>query len=302
MRVLMITGDKNFGSGHPRFELQRRAVNELAVVYWGRGSIWPHIPTKKFDVATVQDPFWRGLFAWYIARRNGISFNVQVHTDLQVQPFLKHMLAQMVLRHADGIRVVSEKLKRQVEVIGVHAPISVLPVFVDVSKFSSVTRKKHSYKNILWIGRFEEEKNPIEAIRILEKVMKTVPDVRMTMLGDGRLKENAIQEANNLPIVEILGYQNPVTYLGTADVVLCTSWHESFGVSIVEALAAGVPVVAPDVGVAREAGAIIATQAELAETVVEVLQTGASGHLQLHMLSAEEWTKLWKKTLVETGK
>jgi len=298
----MITGDKNFGSGHPRFELQRRAVKELEVVYWGRGNIWPHIEAKKFDVVTVQDPFWRGLFAWYIARRRGISFNVQVHTDLQAQSFLKHVLAQTVLRHADGVRVVSEKLKRQVETIGVHASISVLPVFVDVPKFSSITRKKHSYKNILWIGRFEEEKNPIEAVRIMKKVMKTVPDARMTMLGDGRLKENAIQEASNLTVVEILGYQNPVTYLGTADVVLCTSLHESFGASIIEALAAGVPVVAPDVGVAREAGAIIATRAELAEAVVEVLQTGVRGHLQLHTPSSVEWMELWKKTIAETVK
>lgn len=67
----------------------------------------------------------------------------------------------------------------------------------------------------------------------------------------------------------------PAVFLETADVVLCTSLYESWGASIVEALAAGVPVVAPDVGVAKEAGATVVPRAQLAEAVVRVLEEGS---------------------------
>ena len=71
------------------------------------------------------------------------------------------------------------------------------------------------------------------------------------------------------------------------------------GASIVEALAAGVPVVAPDVGVAKEAGAIIASRDRLAEAVIEVLRSvrPVRGELKLSPLSKEEWTVAWKETL-----
>jgi glycosyltransferase involved in cell wall biosynthesis len=297
MKVLMVSGDRSFGPGHPRYELQRSAVEHLAVVYWGRGALLPSVPKEAFDIVTVQDPFWRGLFAWRLARRLGARFNVQVHADLDSQSFIKRFLARYVLRRADSVRVVSEKLERQVEGMGVRAPIHVLPIFVDVPTFSSVVRREHAGKNILWIGRFEEEKDPILAITILKGVLKIVPDARLVMLGDGSLKNEAIKRAANLPVVEILGRRNPITYLDTADVVLCTSKEESWGAVIIEALAAGVPVVAPDVGVAREAGAIVVPRERMVDAVIDVLKHGAKGELKLTLPSAEEWARRWKESL-----
>lgn len=83
-----------------------------------------------------------------------------------------------------------------------------------------------------------------------------------------------------------------------ADVVVCTSKHESWGASIVEALAAGVPVVAPDVGVAREAGAILADRTELSQKVIEVLQKPVHGKLTLELRGPEAWAHAWKESLV----
>ena len=147
MKVLMITGDKKVATS-ARFALQAAQVDKLAVVYWGRGALWPAMPQEHFDVVTVQDPFWRGLFAWRVARRMGAKFNVQVHTSVLT------MLGKFILRRADSIRVVSEKIKKQVEAIGVRTPITVLPIYVDISKFQNIVRQPHSKKIILWIGRF----------------------------------------------------------------------------------------------------------------------------------------------------
>jgi glycosyltransferase involved in cell wall biosynthesis len=296
MKVLVITGDTSFKPGNPRYELQKNAVETFEVVFLGRGSIWPKIPTGEFDVVTVQDPFWRGLFALRVAKKLKATLNVQVHTDLDAQRLVKRILAHLVLRNADSIRVVTEKIKSQVTRMGVQAPVRVLPVFIDLSRFRSVVPRPHAQKTILWVGRFEPEKDPMRAIKIFEQVHAQVPDVKLVMLGKGSLEKTIRKKAHKLP-VEFPGWQDPTSYLAESDVVLSTSRHESFGVSIVEALAAGVPVVAPEVGVAREAGASIAANHETVSKVIEAMNNHQRGELKLTLPSAFEWAKMWKKTL-----
>lgn len=291
----MITGDRSFGPGHSRFELQKEAVEALEVLFVGRGSMWPRLPAGAFDVVTTQDPFWRGLFGWYAARRTKAKLNVQVHTDLAVQPFIKHVLGQIVLRHADSVRVVSEKIKQQVVAHAAHAKVFMLPVFVELDTFKKVVREAHDTPTVLWLGRFEKEKDPLYALEVFAQVQKHV-DAKLIMLGRGSLESALKREAQGLP-VEFPGWQEPVPYMELADVVLSTSQHESWGASIIEALAAGVPVVAPDVGVAREAGAIVAPRNELVQEVIKVLQSKAHGTLALTLPSRDEWKAAWRKSL-----
>jgi len=287
----MITGDKNFASSE-RFALQASQVEELEVVYMGKGSMWPKIPAGAFDVVTSQDPFWRGLFAWRVARRTGAKLNIQVHTGVL------NFLGKFILRRADSVRVVSEKIKQKVESIGVKVPFHVLPVYIDISKFRNIVRQPHSQKTILWVGRFENEKNPALAVSILQAVLRSGMDARLIMLGVGSLaqKLKARAHAAGLP-VEFPGWQDTATYLAQADVVLCTSKHESWGASMIEALAAGVQVVAPDVGIAREAGAEVAARSDLAQKIIEVLKSGRRGELKLQLQNAQEWARQWKETL-----
>jgi glycosyltransferase involved in cell wall biosynthesis len=302
MRVLMITGDKRMTTpgtfAHERFLMQKSQVEVLDLLLWPQeGILKPLFVVGKYDIVTSQDPFWRGLIAWIAARRLSAKLNIQVHADLDAQSLIKHVLAQIILRHADSIRVVSEQIKKQVEHIGVRARISILPIFVDLDKFRSAVPKPHPQKNIFWMGRFEPEKDPLLAIEVLKEVRESDPNVKLLMLGDGSMKEDLIKNAKDLP-VEFPGWQHEILpYMEVSDVMLSTSPAESFGSSIIEALAAGVPVVSLDVGIAREAGAIIAERNELANKVTDVLAAGVRGQLQIKLLNKVEWALAWKKTL-----
>lgn len=297
MKVLMITGDPRFGPGHERYELQRSAVEELDVVCWpARDSLWSIFKIARhgdYDVITAQDPFWRAHVAHHLRQLFGGKLNIQVHTDLDIQPWHRRLMARYHLWCADSIRVVSQKIKSQVEALGIHGTITVLPIFIDIARFTSIVQMPHSRKTVLWMGRFEKEKDPLLAI----DVVKQIPDAHLIMLGDGSLRPQ-VESAAKGRNVEVVSWQNPVHYLDSADVVLSTSVHESFGASIIEALAAGVPVVAPDVGIAREAGAIVASRSELAKKVAEVLQSGARGQLQLQLLGRKEWARSWRESLL----
>ncbi len=252
--------------------------------------IWRESKKIEFDTVSAQDPFFIGHLAWHIARGRGARLNIQVHADLDAQPWWRCAWAKVQLKRADSVRVVSQKIKQQVERIGVHAPIQVLPLYIDVSRFKNIVRTPE--RTLLWIGRFEREKDPFCAL----EVIKQIPDAKMVMLGAGSLGKKLKEKAKNLP-VEFPGWQDPLPYLARAGVVLNTSPAESFGVSMVEALAAGVPVVASDVGVAKEAGAIVVPQEKLAAAVVDVLNSSTRGELKMHLLTKEQWVKRWKESL-----
>ena len=297
----MITGDKSISvpgtPGFARFELQRSQVEDLALVYWGRGNLWPKLPKGHFDIVTAQDPFWRGLFAWYVSRLLHARLNIQVHADLDAQSFIKKIVARFVLNRASSVRVVSERVKKQVEVFGVRAPIQVLPVYLDIERFRGLQRQPGLQKTILWVGRFETEKDPLRAISVLKEVRESGVDAKLIMLGSGSMEHKLKQRAQRLP-VEFPGWQDSAAYLGRADVVLSTSLHESWGASIVEALAAGVPTVAPDVGIAHEAGAIVVSRQELAQALTGALRSDTKVELKLQLLTREEWGHAWKESLL----
>jgi glycosyltransferase involved in cell wall biosynthesis len=193
--------------------------------------------------------------------------------------------------------VVSNALKEQVEALGVKAPIFVLPIFVDVVPFKALVARPHVQLTILWVGRFEPEKDPISALGILQDVRARGVEAKLVMLGAGSLESTLRRRAAGLP-VEFPGWQDPKALLEISDVVLCTSKHESWGASIVEALAAGVPVVAPDVGVAKEAGAVVAPRSELSTAVIRVLNSSERGVLKIPTGTAGEWAARWKETLI----
>lgn len=302
MNVLMITGDSqllNEGSGAwERLQLQRGAVERLDVVYWGRGALTRALTIGgAYDVVTAQDPFWRGLVAWFAARKLGASLNIQVHADLSSASLIKRILARLVLRQADSVRVVSENLKERISRMGVVAKIKVLPVFVDIQRFSAISRQPHKGATLLWVGRFEPEKNPFEALRVFSEVQKTVPELRLVMLGEGSLKKYLVEEARGLP-VDFPGWRDPLPFLAAADAVLSTSWHESWGSSIVEALAAGVPVVAPDVGIAKEAGAVVVERERLASAVMDIVRNPQPATLKLSLLPRDAWAVAWRESLI----
>lgn len=297
MNVLMISGDRGFGPGHPRYELMRSVVDRLEVVYVGRDCLYPPIPEGPFDVVTAQDPLWRGYFAWRLSRRFRAKLNLQVHADMRSYSRLVRWFARFTLRKAQSIRVVSDEVKEQVWALGVTATVTVLPVFVDVSRFQRLSRESHEGLMVLWIGRFEEEKDPLLAVEIFTSVLAKHVQAKMIMLGKGSLEAELKVKAAGLPI-EFPGWKDPVDYLPKADAVLSTSRHESWGASIVEALAAGVPVVAPDVGVAEAAGARIAERGRLADALIEMLIQKPRGVLKLILPAKEEWAQSWKASLV----
>lgn len=105
---------------------------------------------------------------------------------------------------------------------------------------------------ILWVGRFIEEKNPKDAIRMFAKVKSSTPASSLIMLGTGEPEVvNSVKAlARELGLessVLFPGYHKEISdYYKKASVLLFTSSFEGFPMTIAEAKSHGLPIVMYD--------------------------------------------------------
>ena len=266
---------------------------------------------ERPEVVSVQDPFLLGLLGWTIARMRGAQFHVQVHTDVFHPGFLSHtpanrplvLLARFILGRADSIRVVSERVRQSLINKDIRATIAVLPVFIDAEAIAKATplNRKQKYprfeKLLLVVSRLEPEKNVADAIRAMPEILRAHPKAGLVVLGDGSQRQALERLAAALGVedrVVFEGAQNPFSYYKVADAVLVTSHFEGYGMVIIESLLAGCPVVSYDVGVAAEAGAIVAEPRELAAKTADALASGTRAHTLFAIPSEIEYRDLWR--------
>lgn len=234
------------------------------------------ISTEAFgniDIITAQDPFEIGAIAYRMAKKLNVPLQFQVHTDIfskyfdkNFKNFLRRKMARMYIPKAHCIRVVSQKIKdslvRELKIS--EKKITVLPIFIDAQKIKNaqpiLLQKRYDFI-VMWVGRLEPEKNAPLALEAFSKFIKIVPNAGLVIAGDGSGREALKLQIINYKLQEnilFLGWQNDIVgYYKNADALLVTSLYEGYGMSMVEARIIGIPVIAPDVGVAKEIGAYI---------------------------------------------
>jgi glycosyltransferase involved in cell wall biosynthesis len=111
---------------------------------------------------------------------------------------------------------------------------------------------KNGIINILHIGRFAEQKNHIGLIESFKIVHDNAPNTVLNLIGTGTLEKevkNKVRELNLDPCVKFLGLQSNVyPYLNEADIFVLPSLWEGMPITLIEAMATGLPIVATKVG------------------------------------------------------
>lgn len=141
--------------------------------------------------------------------------------------------------------------------------IKVIPNGIDIDdefnpkKFERDTIRKKLHLDedelaVFFIGRLSEEKNPDVFLEVaLHYVTTGNKKLKFFVIGDGNMKLEVMKTIydNKSPQLNYLGYQSKVAeYLAAADVFVLPSSVEGFPLSILEAMAMGVCVIASDVG------------------------------------------------------
>lgn len=110
---------------------------------------------------------------------------------------------------------------------------------------------------IIYHGRLVEQKNPRVFARIAAEIAARRPGARMLVAGDGPLREEVAQLAEKAgagAAIRMLGRRDDIPeLLQAADIYVLPSFKEGFSNALIEAMAAGLAVVATDVGGNAEA-------------------------------------------------
>ncbi|MCB9936408.1 MAG: N-acetyl-alpha-D-glucosaminyl L-malate synthase BshA [Planctomycetes bacterium] len=198
---------------------------------------------------------------------NGDSANTRLittlhGTDITIigQQRIFQRITRFGIRQSDGVTSVSQELKdRVLNTIDCGAQdIEVIPNFIDTERFKPgccpdkrAQLAAPDEKIVVHVSNFREVKRPLDVVSAFA-IAAREQKARLVMIGDGPELGACKELARELGIFERCTF--PGTYdaiwelLPQADVFFLPSDYESFGLSALEAMACGVPVVASNTG------------------------------------------------------
>jgi len=124
-------------------------------------------------------------------------------------------------------------------------------------------------KRLISVGRLSEEKGYLDLLKIYSLLIKDYPDWLLDIIGDGSLRpkmEEFIKKHNLTDCVTLHGFQNKDyidRMLNKSSIYVMTSYTESFGIVLIEAMSHGLPCIAFD----------------SAEGARELIDSGMNGYL-----------------------
>ena len=207
-------------------------------------------------------------YAAYMAKKMLIDMGIQIPivttlhgTDITLvgsHPFYRPAVT-FSINHSDRVTAVSESLKEDtLRLFEIRKNIQVIPNFIDIDKIKSKGKPcersllaSKEEKILSHISNFRPLKRILDVIAIFEGVHPKVKS-KLMMVGEGPEKQKAVQYVKEKGLEErvlFLGNSNEIEkILCYSDLFLLPSEKESFGLSALEAMAHGVPVISSNTG------------------------------------------------------
>jgi phosphatidyl-myo-inositol alpha-mannosyltransferase len=166
-----------------------------------------------------------------------------------LRPVWRRLRARIAVSEA-ARRFVSERLGDGVKVI---------PNGLDVERFASAAPADDlpPGRRVLWVGRLDPQKGFPVAVRAFGLLAEDLPDLWLVVAGEGRdrtaLAELPLRARERVVVLGNVERDRLPRYHAAADTFVSPALgQESFGIVLVEAMAAGLPVVATDIPGYRE--------------------------------------------------
>jgi len=233
------------------------------------------LPALKLDVIHTHHPILLGQTAARKATELDLPLVFTFHTQYweythyvpfpqeAIQDFLKnavHRWLREFMQKCQHIIIPSESLKDiLIRDYGLHERYSVIPTGTDLEPFQNADGKSLRSKNgwqeesvLISVGRLAPEKNWDTLVRAFAKVHEKHAGTRLVLIGDGAARSSLEALAAELGVAEqvtftgALPFQEIPRYLKAADAFAFASVTETQGLVTIEAMAAGLPVVAVD--------------------------------------------------------
>ncbi len=235
------------------------------------------IRALQLDLIHTHTEFSLGIFGRIIANELGIPTVHTMHTMYeQYTHYIAKVgaldaaaktLARNLSRHfcntADAVIAPTQKVEEMLWRYGVRNKVAVIPTGIELGKFApirygidEITSLRTEYgltdtdRVLLYIGRISKEKNITEILYGLKRYLPQHPDTKFLIVGDGPDRENLQSLTQSLGIGKQVIFAGEKSwdqiglYYQLGDVFVSASQSETQGLTYIEALAAGLPLIA----------------------------------------------------------
>ncbi len=207
--------------------------------------------------------FWRKSFFFLpafflhiptILHLHGSEFAIfyEQESGSRAKRFISH-----VFNRASRVVVLSEAWQRWVQ--GMCVNPHVVAIYNPVTLPAQVTPfETREQQTLLFLGRLGKRKGAYDLVEAVSRLTAEFPDMKLLMGGDGEVEQvrEHVQRLGLEKRVELLGWVTGVdkeALLRRASVYLLPSYNEGLPMSVLEAMAAGLPIVSTPVGGIPEA-------------------------------------------------
>ncbi len=232
----------------------------------------------QLDIIHVHSPFTLGRVGLHYARKFDLPLLFTYHTryDQYVHyvPMAKDLVKDVTIKYSrhfcnecDHIIAPSREIESIIRSFLVTTPISVVPTGIPLDKFQGGDRGwlrckypiPPHHRILLYAGRLSQEKNVPFLIESFRKVKRTLPDTTLVLVAGGPLEEELKDLALSMDLSEQdvvftgqLPFESLVNAYYSSDLFVFSSLTETQGLVLIEAMAAGLPVVAVRASGVRE--------------------------------------------------
>lgn len=191
--------------------------------------------------------------------------SVQEGKVLNKQPLLIRFFRHFIFRKADAVTVISNYLAQYVKSQNPNVPVDIIPNGVDLRKFpvssfpASPAGRQFPVKDkknntIITVSRLVDKNGVGDLIDAMVLVRNEIPEAKLMIIGDGSLKESLQFKVKSLKLQDNIQFLGEISneslpkYLSMADVFVRPSLSEGLGISFLEAMASGLPIIGTPVG------------------------------------------------------
>jgi 1,2-diacylglycerol 3-alpha-glucosyltransferase len=226
----------------------------------------------KPDVIHSQTEFSMMLAAKYISNKLKVPHMHTYHTmyenyliyilgGMVINKNMSAKITKKILNSLDSVIAATNKTKNTLLSYGVSKPIYIIPTGIELSKFQQKLLLEDQQKIrldlqisqedriIAYVGRIAEEKNISEILTLLPDVIKKYKKVKLLIVGGGPYLNNLKEQVKNQNLEEnviftgMINSEEVYKYYKMAEVFVNASTSETQGLTYIEALSTGCPVV-----------------------------------------------------------
>ncbi len=281
MRIDRI-GEREVEVWHPRFPLLPKNLLRPAVARLQARFTYSCVKGIRdqsgIDLIHANWGFPDGCAVFWLSRKLGIPYVLTEHQgaigDLLKIKYYNHLLGRSY-RGSLKFILVSESLNEPLSQVegGIPEP-EIIPTGIDTQRFTTTTKRPRPEK-LVYIGNLIPEKGVQYLLRALKLLLDKSKDYSLHIIGAGKYRPELEKEVTALSLGQKVVFKGAVaaeaipSLLYDYDVLVLPTMVESFGLVLIEAMAAGLPVIStcsggPEKIVTPETGILVQPGSEVA--------------------------------------